>query len=258
MTAFTGDLLLFFAATLAALEHECAHAFAARRQGFCLDKIVLMPYGAVISGDLQGISPKQELLVCIAGPLVNAATALAFVALWWLYPETYPYTEAAAYVSASLFLVNLLPAWPLDGGRVLRLALRPIGEKKARIICRVVSLCIAAAVLGYFIWSCFRKPVFSALVFAVLLAAGSFGGGSYSRFLPREKNFTRGLEERRVALSADCTAGEAVRLLREDKYLVLVLYENGEFCGELGEAELLRELEAGNYSRPLREALGIS
>ena len=51
LSAFTGDLLLFCAATLAALEHECAHAIAARRYGFRLDKLVLMPYGAVLSGD---------------------------------------------------------------------------------------------------------------------------------------------------------------------------------------------------------------
>ena len=42
-SVFTGDLMLFLAATVAALEHECAHAFAARRYGFALDKLVLMP-----------------------------------------------------------------------------------------------------------------------------------------------------------------------------------------------------------------------
>ena len=101
-------------ATLAALEHECAHAIAARRFGFELNRILLMPYGAVVSGDLSGIPPRQELWVCLAGPLANAATALSFVALWWLYPETYPYTDVAAYVSASLFFVNLFP-WTAAG-----------------------------------------------------------------------------------------------------------------------------------------------
>ena len=110
VSAFTGDLLVFLAATLAALEHECAHAMAARRYGFALDRLVLMPYGAVLSGDISGIGRRQELSVLLAGPLANALTALGFAALWWLYPETYPYTEAAAQVSLSLFVVNLLPA----------------------------------------------------------------------------------------------------------------------------------------------------
>lgn len=248
--------MLFLAATFAALEHECAHAFAARRFGFRLNEIVLMPYGAVVSGDISGIPPKEELIVCLAGPLVNAVTALGFVALWWLYPETYPYTDTAAYVSASLFVVNLLPAFPLDGGRILRLALRPLGEKRARWICRAVTLSFSLALLVYFAVSCIKSPNFGALLFAVLLAAGSFGGGNYARLtFTRSKNFKRGIEERRVALSAEVTAGEAMRFLREDKYLVLILFEDDEFLGELTEEEFLDVLEKGEYSMPLKRCL---
>ena len=160
LSALTGGLLHFLAACLAALEHECAHAFAARRYGYTLDKIVLMPYGAVISGDVSGIGKKAELSVLIAGPLCNLATGLFFIALWWMYPETYPFTELAADISFSLFFVNLLPAYPLDGGRILRLLLEPFGKKRARIAGMVCTFLVAGGVLGYFIWSCFREPMF--------------------------------------------------------------------------------------------------
>ena len=59
LSAFTGQLFLFLGGCLAALQHECAHAFAARRYGFTLDKIVLMPYGAVISGDISGLTRRS-------------------------------------------------------------------------------------------------------------------------------------------------------------------------------------------------------
>ncbi len=256
LSALTGQLLLFLSATLAALEHECAHALAARRAGFVLDKIVLMPYGAVVSGEIGGISPKEEILVCLAGPLANALTALAFAALWWLYPETYPYTDLAAYVSLSLFLVNLLPARPLDGGRILGIVLRPLGARRAELICRVTTWTVAAAVAGYFVFSCFSRPNFGALIFSLLLFAGGRGGGEYRRLtFSRAKDFRRGVEERRMAVSARLTAGEAMRFLREDKYLVLVLFEDGEFCGEVTEGELLSMLERGEYARPLGETL---
>ncbi len=226
--------------------------------GFALDKIVLMPYGAVISGDLSGISPLQEIWVCLAGPLANALTALTFTALWWLFPETYPYTEAAAQVSLSLFLVNLLPAYPLDGGRILRVLLRPLGERRATAVCRAVSLLVSAAVLGYFVYTCcVRRPAPSALLFAALLACGSFGGGSYARLVFAPKDFSRGIEERRIALSAEKTAGEAARYLREDKYLVLVLFEKGEFLGELTEEELLKILQEQGYARRLSDCLSL-
>ena len=252
VSAFTGDLMLFLAAAVAAVEHECAHAFVARRYGFALDKLVLMPYGAVLSGDISGIAKRQELAVLAAGPLANAATALAFVALWWLFPETYPYTDAAAYVSFSLFLVNLLPAYPLDGGRMLHLLLSPLGERRARRICRAVTLLVAAGVLAYFIWTCFADPAWTALIFSVLLAAGAFGGGRYARMtFSREKGLARGLEERRVVISAERTVQDTFRFLREEKYLGLVLFSGGECLGELTEEEYLRAVQAGAWSEPL-------
>lgn len=256
LSVFTGDLMLFLAATVAAVLHECAHAFVARRYGFALDKLVLMPYGAVIAGDIAGIGKKQELAVLAAGPLANACTALFFAALWWLWPETYAYTDTAAYVSLSLFLVNLLPAYPLDGGRLLFLLLRPLGEARARLLSRISAFLTAAGILAVFAVSCFSRPNFSALFFALLLLAGNFGGGSYRRIaFPRGRSFSRGVEEKRIVLSSERTAGECVRYLREDRYLVLIVYEDGEYLGELSEGELFAVLEAGGYRTTLKEAL---
>ncbi|MDE5897311.1 MAG: site-2 protease family protein [Clostridia bacterium] len=260
ISAFTGGLLLFLIAVFAALEHECAHAFAARRYGYSLDTIVLMPYGAVVSGDLSDMGRRQSLWVFAAGPLSNAATALLFVALWWLFPETYAFTDTAAYLSFSLFAVNLLPAYPLDGGRILRLLLAPIGESRARAVCAAVSFLTAAAVAGCFVYSCFSSPAFTALFFSLLLFAGAAeslrGGGRYGRIsFSREKSFLRGLEERRIVISAERTLGYAMRYLCREKYLVLVLFQNGEFCGELTEGEYLAALESGDYEKSLSDFL---
>ncbi len=252
LSACTGSLLLFLSAILAALEHECAHAFVARRYGFELNKIVLMPYGAVVKGDLAGISRRAELCVLLAGPLVNAATGLFFVALWWLYPETYAYTDTAAWVSFSLFFVNFLPAWPLDGGRALRLLLRPLGTQKSLHICRIFTLLISLGVLGYFIYTCFSEPSWTALPFSLLLAVGAFGGGEYRRIsLSREKDLRRGIPEWRVAVSAEMKLSEALRFLREDRYLTLLLFDENGFYAELTEEEFLHALEKGDYSLPL-------
>lgn len=255
LSAITGGFLLFVAAVLAALEHECAHAYAARRFGYVLDRIVLMPYGAVISGDIAGMGRRNELAVLIAGPLVSLATGIFFVALWWLYPETYPFTELAAQVSFSLFFVNLLPAYPLDGGRILRLLLEPVGKKRVKIVCGALSVLIALAILGLFVWSCFSSPNFSALAFSLLLLFGAFGGGSYGRINFSSKRFLRGVEERRVAIEASVPAQNAIRFLREDRYLTLILFEGGEYLGELTEEEFLSALSAGAYAEPLKNFL---
>lgn len=255
LAALTGTLLVFLASCLAALEHEYAHAFAAKRCGYVLDRVVLMPYGAMISGDVSGIGKRQELAVLVAGPLANLATGIFFVALWWMFPETYPYTELAAAVSFTLFFVNLLPAYPLDGGRILRLLLSPLGQKRAKILCAAVSYLIAAALLGLFVYSCFSVPNWSLCAFSFFLAAGALGGGSYARITFSPKRFDGGVEERRVAISAALPASAAIRFLRDDRYLTLLLFDNGVFAGELTEEELIAGLGRGAYNEPLLRLL---
>ena len=71
----------------------------------------------------------------------------------------------------------------------------------------------------------------------------------------REKKLSRGLEERRVVISAEKTVQDAFRFLREEKYLVLVLFTGGEFLGELTEEEYLRAVSEGKWSEPLGELL---
>ena len=94
---------------LVAVQHECAHAFAAAKLGYKLNKIVLMPFGAVIDGDMRGITFKDEIFVAICGPLCNLITAAFFVAVWWFAPTMYAFTDTAFYSSLAIALVNLLP-----------------------------------------------------------------------------------------------------------------------------------------------------
>ncbi|MBO5046243.1 MAG: site-2 protease family protein [Clostridia bacterium] len=256
-SAFTGDLFAFLTATIAALQHECAHAFVARRMGYSLEKIVLMPYGAVVCGDVSGMNARQELSVLAAGPLCNAGTALCFIALWWLYPQTYAYTDTAAYLSLSLALVNLLPALPLDGGRMLFVLLRPLGEKRATGICRAVTLVISVLIITFFVLSAIDgKAQWSALAFGCLLVAGAFGKERYSRLrFCGGRSFVRGVEEKRIAISAEQTVGYALRFLREDRYVVFVLFREEEFCGELPEEDLMKAVDGGDWTQSLGNCL---
>lgn len=255
-SAFTGGLLTFLSACLAAIEHECAHAFAARRYGFRLNRIVLMPYGAVISGEVSGMGASEEVMVALAGPITNLLTGLAFTALWWFFPETYPFTEAAATISYSLFFVNLLPAYPLDGGRLLAVALRPLLKQKTKLALRIITLIISAGIAGCFIYTCFFTPNYSMLIFALLLCVGAFGGGKYARLrFSHKKSFRRGIEEKRIAIAASCALKEGLRFLRDDRYLIFVLYDGEEFMGELSEGEYLDCLEKFDYATPLGNCL---
>ena len=242
--SFIGRLTMFFLSAIVALQHECAHAFAAAKLGYKLDRVVLMPYGAVIDGDLSGLTLKDEAFVAVCGPLTNLATAAFFVALWWIFPDTYAYTDTACYLSAFIGFLNLIPAYPLDGGRILKCALarafmktRPDegrAEKKAEKICRAVTLIFAAFFLVAFGILCSRSTFnFSLLAFGFFLSVGAFGNrnerATYDKMdLSCRDALKKGTELRRVAVLESCTIKRALRFLARGSYLVLEVYDDNE------------------------------
>ena len=261
---FIGELPLFLLSALVALQHECAHAFAAAKLGYRLDRVVLMPYGAVIDGDLSGISFKDEIFVAVWGPLCNLVTAAGFAALWWIYPTAYAFTDTACYVSLAVALVNLIPAYPLDGGRVLRAALAMhFDEKKVNRICRGITLVLAAGLLAAFVTLCVRKtPNFTLLAFSLFLAVGAFGNPKNDDAKYRKINFSskaafrRGVEIRRVAVEETCSLKRAVGFIEQGRYLILDVYDQREnYLGEIRQDELAEIFSQAGIYEPIGDFL---
>ena len=115
--------LLFFAAILA---HELGHAFAALREGMEIDGITLWLFGGVARFRGMFASPGAEFRIAIAGPLVSVAIAVVFFLLGSIEGSSDVARAAEgvadylARINAILVGFNLVPALPLDGGRVLR------------------------------------------------------------------------------------------------------------------------------------------
>src|SRR5712671_5915556 len=115
---------------LCVLLHELGHALTAKSFGIRTPDITLLPIGGVARLERIPEEPKQELLIAIAGPLVNVAIAavLIFVLkaqatfsdLQDLNTPRVGLLAKLATVNIGLVLFNLIPAFPMDGGRVLR------------------------------------------------------------------------------------------------------------------------------------------
>lgn len=115
--------LLLFASVLL---HELAHALVAIRHGIAVGGITLHIFGGVSQLDSEPETPRAELLIAVVGPLASFAIAGAAHGVGRLLPAPSLADALAGYVGAVNLMVgvfNLVPAFPLDGGRVLRAAL---------------------------------------------------------------------------------------------------------------------------------------
>lgn len=262
--AATGKVFSFAAFTLCALLHELGHARAAEKCGYKLKRITLMPYGAVISGDISGISYKDEIKVVCSGPLVNLALYVAIIALWWLFPTTYPYTELAATANLALFLINLIPAFPLDGGRLLLCTLSlKLKRKTAVKITKTVGVVFSAALFGLFVFSCFTGVNISILFFAAFIFVGAIHknpNDGYVRFYEglSPLSVTRPKEVKTLAVKPDFTVKNFYALYDGiSLYKIMIYSEKGELLKILEPHEVYKKLLVLSLESPFFEEFDV-
>jgi len=123
--------MLFVAALFACVVlHELSHSLVARSYGVRVESITLLPIGGVAAMEEMPRSPREEGLMAIAGPLMSLAIAGALYGVMHLLhyagPATYggqPWLRMLVQANLIIAGFNLLPAFPMDGGRVLRAVL---------------------------------------------------------------------------------------------------------------------------------------
>lgn len=167
-TAWLG--LLVAATFVCVVLHEFGHALAARRYGIPTLDIILLPIGGVARLKQMPEKPLQELVIAIAGPVVNVLIALV-LSLWFVYPglSSLPapsqenelsligdyrfFIPALIFINLMLVIFNLLPAFPMDGGRVFRALLSgKLGLYKATRIATFFGQILAVLMFIYGIW----------------------------------------------------------------------------------------------------------
>ncbi len=249
-SALLGGLPLFIISALTALLHECGHVFCAARLGFECTQISLMPYGAAAVCEIDGISPADEIKLALAGPLVNLVICIAVAGLWWFFPETYAFTDTLFYASAAMLVMNVLPAYPLDGGRVAKCAVsRFFSAKTLNIILRVVNLAVVIGLIFVYIFLLRNISVLTVAAFLLCSAFQKSPSAQKINFAAKKKK--RGREIRYVILDENATFKDALKFVDGNRYLVIQLY--GEtFIDEIGEDELYKRLlNAGIYDKIL-------
>ncbi len=122
----TAAMLLFFATLIA---HELAHSLVARTFNIKVGNITLFMFGGVAELESEPVSPKSEFWIAIAGPAMSLALSAGFILASSLLrgieasPMLIALTDYLGFINLVIAIFNLVPAFPLDGGRVLRAAL---------------------------------------------------------------------------------------------------------------------------------------
>jgi stage IV sporulation protein FB len=176
------DGLIYILAVFACVVlHELGHAVAARRYGIRTPRITLLPIGGLAELERMPERPAEEIVVAIAGPLVNVV--IAAMLILFLGAQVGSDTMAAlddpdagllariAAVNVVLVLFNLIPAFPMDGGRVLRalLAIRLDRAKATQIAATIgQGLAFVFAFLGLI----GGNPLLLFIAIFIYLAAG--------------------------------------------------------------------------------------
>lgn len=242
--------VLFVAAVFACVVlHELGHALMARRYGIGTEDITLLPFGGVARLERIPEKPSQEIAVALAGPAVNVAIAAV---LWivltaigsasMLVPLAVvggSFLAQLLWINILLVAFNMLPAFPMDGGRVLRAAL---ATRMSRVRATQIAASVAQAfavlfgVLGFF-----GNPML--IVIAVFVFFAARGEAQYVQRTAGNR------------LPADARAIDTGSVLFEPGLQQFEVVRDHEVIGTISKADLLRLLCMGEGQRTLADVV---
>ncbi|HEX2752614.1 MAG TPA: site-2 protease family protein [Alphaproteobacteria bacterium] len=229
------------------IAHEVAHAIIAEYYNMPIESITLFIFGGVAEMRGEPSHPKGEFLMALAGPMMSALFGLFFMAINQLY-EMYigtqdPVSWVLTYLGMINFLIagfNMIPAFPLDGGRALRAAIWQY-KKNLVLATRIASdlgAMFAYAMLVYACWQIIKHDdvisgMWTGILGLFLHAAGSYAvRQTESRSLLGRETVARFLHNQLVTVSPDLTINTLV-----DQYVykhyqkVFPVVENGKLRG---------------------------
>jgi Zn-dependent protease/predicted transcriptional regulator len=243
--------------------HELGHALAARRYGIRTRDITLLPIGGVARLERMPEDPRQELVVALAGPAVNVVLAIVLLVL--LVPTAAlrnfgevqlvggQFLSKLMWVNVALAVFNLIPAFPMDGGRVLRalLAMRMEYVRATDIAARIgQGLALVFGTIGLF-WNPFL--IFIAL-FVWMGASGEAG-------LVQMKSVLGGIPIRQVMITDYQTLSPQDPLSRAVEHIMagfqqdFPVVSDGRVVGILTRADLMTALAQRGLGAPVSEVM---
>jgi Zn-dependent protease/CBS domain-containing protein len=249
---------------LCVLLHELGHVFAARRYGVKTRDVTLWPFGGIASMERMPDKPSEELIVALAGPAVNVVIAAAL--LLWLGPRLNPealtqienpaVSMAAKIAGANIILVlfNMIPAFPMDGGRVLRalLAMR-MGNARATELAASIGqgFAILFGAVGIF-----YNPMLLIIAVFIFLAASGEAAQAQLRAVAQSALVSDAMITEFQPLGTGATVNDAAEaLIRTTQTEFPIVDASGGLRGVLTRDALVKALKERGPDTPVLEVM---
>lgn len=253
---FKGELVVAFAFVFI---HEMMHYLTARILGFSGFDIEILPIGAVLKvKDLDEASAKEDLIISLSGPLLNLLLAVIFYILFILFNR--PYLHLIYKSNLALGIFNLIPAFPLDGGRVLRdiLNIKTI-YRRANEISIMVSMILGSIFMFiYFVSVAANKSNFNLGLISIFILISSIKEKERIVYLimgyiirKKHRFIKRGyVENKSISVFCEKNLLSVLGIIDKNKYnLFTILDENMTLLDTLYEEEIIEAIKAyGNIS----------
>ena len=232
---FMGQIASVFIYFICVIVHELAHSFVAKKLGYQLEKLSLMPYGVCLNYNTNCFFNNDEIYIAIAGPIANACLAILTTALWWLFPELYAITYQFCFANLVMLVFNVLPCYPLDGGRVLVSFLsQKLTRQKSIKIALLFNIAISFVFVFTFIIGVFYgKYNFNLIIIALFLIGGIIDPKNMSKydFLKYKKGsqtlINKALGVKSICINSKMPVYKILPKLSKNKYnIIYVIMQN--------------------------------
>jgi Zn-dependent protease len=263
IAAAVAGVIFILAVFLCVVLHEFGHALTARRYAIKTRDIILLPIGGVARLERLPTNPLQELWVALAGPAVNVVIAFGLFVwlkltaslepLQTLTMTTGPFIERIMAVNLFLVAFNMIPAFPMDGGRVLRAVL---ATRKDYARATQIAASIGQGIAVFFgLVGLFYNPLLLFIAFFVWIGAAQEAG------MAQMQSAIGGIPVRQAMLTDFKTLHRSDRL---DRAIELTLagsqkdfpvVDNGRIEGILTQTDLLKAISAQDKKSEVSSAM---
>lgn len=215
--------------------HEYSHAFIAYKLGYCLTNITLSPFGICLNVDSNSIDSEDSVKIAIAGPCINFILAIFCMAIWWLNPSSYIFLQAFFEANVVIGTFNLLPCFPLDGGRVLKALLQ---VKKPRKVFNIINFIFAVIFIEFFFYFKYNVTFLMIAMFFIMSIFSFSKESKYDYMLYIDKKLRKVMKVKSYAIPHDLPLYKIVTKLSQNAFTVFLVIEDNNIIGTIYENQL--------------------